>query len=325
MTVILTRSDVETIVRETNGGVLDDLVERIAQGYRELAAGDVQQHSRIYLREADDPARRPPGLFSMSALLPRAGLMGSRLVAINRQGGGGDAMLVLFDHTTSSCLAIIDDSVLHRYRTGAPAALATRLLARPGSAVVGCVGSGAMAAGGLIMIARELPALRTVRVYSPTPAHRREFAADLTARLGVRVDAVGSADEAAAGADVILTATDADRPLISDDAISAGTHLNLLARNEIEMQTFARARLVMASAQALRELDPPWSDPLPDEWCDRELADVVNGRAPGRDSDDEVTVFVGGVALAMWDVEAATAFFQQGQAMGLGTVVELRE
>ncbi|HLY64063.1 MAG TPA: hypothetical protein VKU60_00900 [Chloroflexota bacterium] len=93
MALILSRSDVERVLIEFDGAVLEDLIRRVELGYREMAAGLVRQHSRIYLRYPDEGTRRPPGLFSMSALLPQAGVMGTRLLALG--GGGGDGLLIL--------------------------------------------------------------------------------------------------------------------------------------------------------------------------------------------------------------------------------------
>src|SRR5262249_10996036 len=129
--------------------------------------------------------------------------------------------------------------------------------------------------------------------------------------------------EAVAEADVIVTATDADRPVVRDQAIREGTHINLLARNEIEMATFRRATIVTTSNAHLRELDPPWREPIPEEWIHAELPDVVTGRAPARTSADEITGFVGVAPGAMWDVATAATVYEAALRLGCGTEVEI--
>lgn len=317
MTLLLSRSDVSEIAWADGGRALDLLIERIEDAYSQLHDGVAAQHARIYLRPQTE-ARRPPGLFSMSALLPRTARMGTRLMAITQQGKAGAGVLVLFDHVTSELLAIVDDELLHSYRSGAPAGLATRMLARPESEVVACIGSSTMAMGGLVMTSRSLPNLSKVLIYSPNEERRSAFAAEMADTLGVEVVAVESADIAAAQADVVVIGTNADRPVVSDDAIRPGTHISVLARNEVPMTTFRRSRIVLGSRMAQRELDPPWSDPIPDGWVDAELSDLVGGTGSRRTEADDVTVFVGSGPLAMWDVAAAAVFHEEGTRMGLG-------
>src|SRR2546423_9069949 len=166
MALILTRGDVGRILEADQGKVLDTLIDRLRDGYVEMARGLLREQPRIYLRYPEEGRRRPPGLFSMSALLPESGIMGTRLIGVKQQAG--DAILVLFDYTTQRLLAIVDDYVLHNYRTGTPGALAARYLARADSEVVACIGSGNLARGGVTMLCRVLPAVRAVRIYSPT-------------------------------------------------------------------------------------------------------------------------------------------------------------
>jgi alanine dehydrogenase len=323
MTLVVSRADVEHILSASEGEVLRALVAGMEAGYRELAEGAVRQHGRVYLRSPRDSRRRPPGLFSMSALLPRAGIMGTRLLALSGHTGGGDGLLILFDYPAARCLAIIDDSILHQYRTGAPAALATRYLARPDARLVACVGSSRIARGTLTMVCQVLPSVEAIRVYSPTESHRARFAAEMSAALGIEVRAVASPDEAVSEADVVITATDADRPVVPDRAIMDGVHVNVMARNELELATFRRSKLVTTSIAQLQAMDPPWHEPIPPEWFHCELADLVVGKATGRVSEAEVTVFIGSAPIAMWDVVAASVFYEAARKLGRGTEVEI--
>jgi alanine dehydrogenase len=324
MALIVSRSEVEHLLRTSGPEIRDALLERMEAGYREMAEGVVRQHDRIYLRYPDEGVRRPPGLFSMSALLPGAGIMGTRLNALTgRESGGGDGVLILFGHPGGDCLAITDDSAIHPYRTGTPSALATRYLARPDSRVVACIGSSGIGRGALTMVCHVLPAVEAIRVYSPTPGHRERFAAELTEALGIPATATASAEAAAASADVVITATNADRPVVGDGAIKPGTHVNVMARNEIEMATFRRGKIVTTSTERLLAWDPPWHEPIAPDWVHCELGDVITGRAGGRTSDREVTVFVGSAPASMWDVVAAAVLHDAARKRGVGTEVAI--
>jgi alanine dehydrogenase len=326
--LLLTRADIQQILDRGGSKFRETLIGKVDAGYREIAAAQVEQHRRIYLRPKGDALRRPKGLFSMSALLPGAQRMGTRLVALGGPGRGtdGDGLLVLFDHQSLRCLAIMNDQgPLHSHRTGAPSGLATRLLARENARSIAVIGSSGIARGALVLANHVRTRVDAIRVFSPTRENRERFAAGLATALGKDVRAVSSPEDAVCGADIVITATDADRPVIPDSAIAPGTHINVLARNELEMATFKRARLVVSSRQTAGAHDPPWRDPLPDDWVDAELADVVTGARAGRTSPDEVTVFVGSAAMAMWDVAAAGAFYDAGAALGLGKELSLEE
>ena len=134
MTLLVTRADVDRILSTHRAQAMDLLIQNVEDGYREIADGSATEHPRVYLRSKNDPQRRPPGLFSMSALLGNAKRMGTRLLAL---GGAvyadGDAILILFDQDSKKCLSIVWDQSLHSYRTGAPAAVAAKRMAKPDS------------------------------------------------------------------------------------------------------------------------------------------------------------------------------------------------
>lgn len=320
--LIVSRADVEGILEQRGAAVRQALVDQLAQGYADMAAGQVLQHPRIYLRLTEEHLRRPHGLFSMSAVLAGRQRMGTRLLALG--GGGGDGLLVLYDMQTKKCLSIVDDSIVHNYRTGAPAALATQYLAKQQSQVVGVIGSSGISRGTLCMVCQVRPSIQLVKVFSPTPEHRDRFASEMSDVVGRTVKAVASPKAATGDADIIITATDADSPVVPDSAVRDGTHVNAMARNEVEQSTFKRSRIIVGSHEAQRQLDPPWRFPLPPEAIAGELTDLVTGQVEGRRSSTETTVFVGSGPLAMWDVVAAGVFYEAAESLGLGTRVQLR-
>jgi alanine dehydrogenase len=322
--LLITQRDFERILSDQRARFLSALIDGIAAGHGEIAAGTEQEHPRIYLRDLNDPERRPPGLFTMSALLAGAGLMGTRLLALGGASkDAGDGMLILFDQHTKRCLAIVADAGLHSYRSGAPAAVAARFLARPDAEEVAVIGSHGIAEGTLAVIHHVRPTVKRVRIYSPTPDHRERFAERMAPALECDVRAVGSAAEAVQGADIVITATDADSPVVPADAIGAGTYIAVLARNEVEQATFARSRIVLSSRSAWDALDPPLREAMPGEAIAGELADLVAGRIGLRYRPDAVTVFAGCAPLAMWDVAAAAATLEVARECGLGTEISL--
>jgi alanine dehydrogenase len=163
----------------------------------------------------------------------------------------------------------------------------------------------------------EVRPLSAVRVYSPTPANRDRFAAAARQELGMEIEAVGSAREAVEGADIVATATDAMGPTFDPAWLAPGTHVTCVTRRELSNELVDRADRVLQ----LGENTIPFGTPVPGmEWMSggiasyvsgqpeeraripaskgREtgvfptLADVHQGRAVPRTSDDEITLFV---------------------------------
>ena len=323
MTLLLSQTDVDAIVAQTRPQLYGQLIARVRAGYDELAAGSADLHPRIYLRSRQDPRRRPPGLFTMSALLGGEGRMGTRLLALGGPAHGGDALLILFDQQSSKCLAIINDQAVHSMRSGAPAGVATELLARRDAKTIGVVGSSSIAAGGLIMTFHARPSVRSVRVFSPTKEHRERFAATMSAELGIPVTAVESAGDAVREADIIVTATDADRPVVPDADVAPGTHCNCLSRNELEPATYERGRIFVSSTELHKSHDPPFSPPLPHEAVFGDLIDLVAGTVPGRTSASDLTVYAASGPLATWDVATASVVYENAVALNIGKEISL--
>ena len=112
-------------------------------------------------------------------------------------------MFLLFDGRTRALLALMDYGVLNSLRVGATAGVAARYLAPPGSKRLGLLGSGWQALPQVVALARAVPTLEHITVFSPTPAHREKFAESLSEVLGIAIQPVASAAEAILDADVV--------------------------------------------------------------------------------------------------------------------------
>ena len=98
-------------------------------------------------------------------------------------------------------LAIMNDGYLQHMRVGACAGLGAKCLSRKNSSVLGIIGSGGMARTYALAI-REVRPIEQIRVFSPTKANREKYAVEMKDRLGIKVEAVDSPQEAAKGADI---------------------------------------------------------------------------------------------------------------------------
>jgi len=109
-------------------------------------------------------------------------------------------VIVLNDARTGAPRAVLDADRITTLRTGAVAAIAARMLARPGAGIAAILGPGRVGAAALQALRHTLPGIRTVRAWAPRGETARRFAKEHGA------EAAATADEAVRGADVIVSA-----------------------------------------------------------------------------------------------------------------------
>jgi ornithine cyclodeaminase len=233
----------------------------------------------------------------------------------------------LYDGETGMPTAILNASAVTEIRTAAVTAVATRALARESARVLAMLGAGVQARSHLVALADVRP-WDEVRVYAPTTAHveaLRETRADIVV--------AASARDAVQGADVVVVATSAKRPVLEHAWLAAGAHVNAVGASsptawEIEPATVAAAALFCDSRQSVLheagEFKLAAEEGLiaGEDHIRAELGEVVAGAHPGRGSDDELTLFRS-LGIGVEDLAAAQVAVQNARRLGLGTEVEL--
>jgi ornithine cyclodeaminase len=236
-------------------------------------------------------------------------------------------IVTLFDGQTGQPTAILDASAITERRTAAVTAVATLALARRDARVLAILGAGTQARAHLEALAPVRP-WEHVRVYSPTAAHARRLADEAD---GATV--AGSAQEAVAGADVVVTATSSREPVLRRGWLAEGTHVNAVGASspnarELDTATVAASALFCDSRESLRneagEFQLAIAEGLisGEEHVRAELGEVLAGTAAGRVDDAELTVFRS-LGLAVEDLAAAQSAVAAAAEQGLGTEIEL--
>jgi alanine dehydrogenase len=196
-------------------------------------------------------------------------------------------------------------------RTGAAAAVSAQVLAREDARSVGVIGCGVN--GG--WAARCLASAG----YGPgvcadaRPAAAEALAAELGWQTGGREDA--------AAQEVIVTVTPADAPVITVDDLRHGQHLAVLGadahgKSEVERAALARCRLFCdewEQASKGGELSGGFAARAVARGDVTEIGDVLLGRAPGRGSAEEITLF-DSTGLAIQDLAIAAAVLDAWRA-----------
>src|SRR4030095_13929622 len=130
-------------------------------------------------------------------------------------------------------LALIEADMMGQMRTGAASGVATKYLARADAKTAAMIGTGGQARTQLEAIA-TVRRLESGKVYGREAERREIFAREMSAKLGVRVEAVGSSAEATAGAAIVCTATTASQAVVVAESIAPGTHINAIGANHMK-------------------------------------------------------------------------------------------
>jgi ornithine cyclodeaminase len=243
------------------------------------------------------------------------------------------ALVTLYDPRTGAPLAIVDATEITERRTGALTALGARHLARAGSKVLGHLGARGTAFSNVSML-DHLFDFAEIRVTSRRAESRERFARELEAELGKPVRAVDTIEEAVVGADIVVEATRLrePEPLLETAWLEACTLLVPYGTKSIlELDVLERIDKVVVDDWAQCKRDDPFGALRPhvragllsDETLHGELADVVVGRVPGRERDDERILFWHR-GLATTDVAVAQLLVERARARGLGTALRYR-
>src|SRR5580658_6213231 len=189
MPLLLTEADVKAIL------TMPLALELVEESFRRLADGTAVSHPRQRLRLAEKGF-----LHYMAASDSTGGYLGLKIYTVSPSGVR--FLVPLFSGHTGELLALIEANYLGQARTGAASGVATKSLAREDARIAAMIGSGLQAQTQLeaVALARKLD---LVRVYSRDAARRETFAKGMTAKIGVRVAAVASAEEAVRGADIV--------------------------------------------------------------------------------------------------------------------------
>jgi alanine dehydrogenase len=243
------------------------------------------------------------------------------------------ALLTLYEPRTGAPLAILDATAITEWRTGATTAIGGRYLARSGARVLGHVGARGTAFSNVTMLDSLLD-FEEIRVTSRRPESREDFGRRLEQALGKDVSVVASVREAVEGADVVVEATrlQAPEPILRTEWIDPGALVipyGTLSAVELSLTEVMDKIVVDDWAQCRRgpfgALRPHVdSGRLSEETLHGELGEIVAGRKPGREAEDERILFWHR-GLATADVAVGALLHERAVAQGVGSVLPYRD
>ena len=313
MALFLTEANVVDLL------TMDIALDAVEEGFKSQANGQAFNSPRSRLR-------LPGGVFNfMSAVAPGLGVLGLKTYSVTRDSPA-KLYVQLSSSETGELLALIEALDLSQIRTGAATGVATRYMARKDASTVGIIGSGHQASAQLEAVCRVRD-IRAVKVFSPTREHRERFAVDMEARLGIAVRPVDTSEECVKDSDVVVAITSASSPVLIGEWISPGTHVNAAGgnhwrRRELDDDAVKRSDVIVADdvQQAMIEcgdLIHPVDGGLLRWEQVRNLSDLVAGRASGRNSDTDITLFES-QGIALEDIAVGIRVYEMALEKGIG-------
>ncbi|MFG2094111.1 ornithine cyclodeaminase family protein [Streptomyces sp. NPDC048612] len=327
--LVLGRSQVEELLD------LDALIDALASAMTDLSAGRASSPDRV----AATVPERDGFLAAMPGFVPSAGVLMSKLVSVFPHNGGTpvpthQALIVAFDPHTGEPTALLDGTAITAARTAAGSALSARLLAREDASVLAVLGTGAQARSHAEAMCRVRP-IRQIRVAGRDRTKAAALAGELSATLGVPVEAAAGYAEALDGADIAAAATHAVDPVIRRSWLTPGVHVTSVGFNpegrEVDDATVAEALVCVESRQAALAPFPAGSNDLlrplrdgviTDDHVHAELGELLAGSTPGRSSDDQITLYKS-VGVAVQDAAAAALVVAAARERSVGEEIRL--
>ena len=293
-----------------------DLIAPIAAAMVAVSAGQVEMPLRSMVKL--------PGQNHMGIMAGHLGTPAGHGVKVlspfpdNPQFGRSShsGLFLLFDGTTGLPVACMD---------AAATAAASRVLARPGSAVLAILGLGEQAHSHIAAM-RAVHSITRIIAWGRDPAKLAAFAeANGTEIAASAADAVGQAD-------IIVTATPARTPFLSAGMLRPGQHVNAVGASAAFMQELA-ADIVPATrfvTDYRPSLEPQAAEVIaarrdgliaPDHDIP-EIGEVIAGTRPGRRGDDDITVYRS-LGVAAQDLAAAHFILARAVEREVGTAVAM--
>jgi ornithine cyclodeaminase/alanine dehydrogenase-like protein (mu-crystallin family) len=242
------------------------------------------------------------------------------------------AVILLSEIERGFPIAIMDGTLCSNVRVGAMGGVAAKHFARPDSKSIGFIGAGEQAKMHLIAMKTVVPSLEECRVSAKFEHEEQQFVDEMSVLFDdVEFSCAGTDGRAAMeGADILVTATSAQAPLLKADWMKPGSFYSHIGGWEDEYAVAAQCDTIVCDdwetvkhrTQTLSRMYQ--AGELADDDIAADLIEVVAGEKPGRTSADE-RVYFNAVGLAYVDVAIAYAMYRRAEGAGLGETLALQE
>ena len=323
--LILTQKDVQKILPLSQ---IKKVINALERAFSDFSQGIAEMPPKMYLifKEFDGDLRIMP---SWSKRLLMAG---TKIVNVHPQNPKRGllsvmAVIVLNDPKTGMPLALMDGTWITAMRTGAASGVATKYLGRKDAKTLGVVGAGFQAITQITAISK-VKKLKEVVVYD-IREEAIERLAKILAKEKIKIKK-GSLEEVCQK-DILVTVTPAREPIVKKEWIKSGTHINAIGadapgKEELDPEILKKAKIVVdcwEQASHSGEINVPLAKGLiKKEDIHGEIGEIVSGKKPGREREDEITIF-DSTGLAIQDLYTATLVYKEAKRRKVGKEIKI--
>lgn len=263
-----------------------------------------------------------------------------------------NGMIVVYDLKYGLVRGIVDGVYITRIRTGAAGGIGAGYLARKNSETLMILGAGRIVPAQIAATLETMAQIRKVMICNPRhPEKAQDLAAHMKAELEEHFIALykgtdhydemmrkadieyvseKSVEKACAAADIIITATSAREALIRAEWVKPGTHLSCMGadmpvKQEIDEHLIAKASLFADDVEqviTVGECKAAYKKNMIRKESITEIGKVIGGEHPGRQTDEEITVF-DSTGIAIQDLLTADTAVCIAAEKGIGLEIAL--
>ena len=322
-TLLLKKEEVSTLIR------MEDVIAAVEEAYRAFNSGQVVQpdYMSIHL---------PPPRGEIDFKLCHYQV--NDLISMKVSSGGfvnnpaehgvpsGMGTILLFDARTGALSCVMDGSLITGLRTGACGAVSVKALARKDAKRIASIGTGNQARMQVRAI-REVMRIEQIHAWDSSPESLARYKADIESTYGIPVVMAGSARAAVEQADILITTTRGTGSLVQAAWIKPGTHIVAIGtdqrgKQEFEPEIFRNAKVVNDSIAQCTDKGETWhpldKNIIAKQDIHAEIGEILLGKKPGRESDEEITMF-DSTGMAIQDNTTAARIYRNALEQRVGT------
>lgn len=328
-TLLLTKEEVRRLIS------MREVIGTVEEAYKAFNSGEVVQ----------------PGYFGIHLPPPRGEIdfklgyhKAAEVISMKASSGGfidnparhgvpnGMGTILLFDARSCALACVMDGSLVTGLRTGASGAVSVRALARKDAKTIASIGTGNQARMQIRAI-KEVMEIERIHAWSRTPDTLSRFKADIESELGIPVVIADSKRGAVEQADILVTTTRGKGPLVEAGWVKPGTHIVAIGtdqrgKQELDPEIFRNAKIVNDSIEQCTEKGETWhplnGNIIAKDDIHGEIGEILLGRKPGRENDEEVTIF-DSTGMAIQDNTTSARIYRNAIDGGVGTFFEFIE
>jgi 2,3-diaminopropionate biosynthesis protein SbnB len=299
------------------------------------ADGKVVQPLKPYLRVPGGEGHIADRIIAMPAYLADPGVSGIKWIGSKHDNPGrvglarASGVIVLNDPRTNYPIGILEGSLISAWRTAAVTCLAAAQLARESFTDVALVGCGVIGRTQILALLQQFDHIGTVHLYDVNRAAAQGLAHDITTAYPSIITRVADrAEDVVRAGDLVIPCTVTEAPYIPFSWLKRGAFVSNVSIMDVHKDVFLNADKVVVDdwEQSNREkkiinqlvMEGRFSR----EQLHAELGEVLAGRRPGRESDDEIIV-LNPMGMAVTDIACAAEVYTRARRQRVGTWLDL--